>query len=101
MTIHCDCFGSKAGFNDRMFKVRCFLKSGHPRSHFSDRTADRSRLIGDSTGFFFSEKWKTLRVNQDHRSERKSLQSFEHPHPLNQLVRGVPRETQGKPVKHC
>jgi hypothetical protein len=39
-------------------------------------------------------------MNQDHRSERKSLQSFEHPHPLNQLVRGVPRETQGKPVKH-
>ena len=54
-----------------------------------------------SSGFFFSENSKTLRVNQDHRSERKSLQSFEHPYPLNQLVRGVPRETQGKPVKQC
>jgi hypothetical protein len=32
------------------------------------RIADRSRVVATSSGFFFSENSKTLRVNQDYRS---------------------------------
>jgi hypothetical protein len=46
------------------------------------------------------EKWlfvfnfNFLGMKEDHRSERKVLQRFEHPHLLEQLARGGPRETR-------
>jgi hypothetical protein len=36
-----------------------------------------------SSGFFFSENSKTLRVNQDHRPGARARQRFGHPHPAD------------------